>query len=661
MAARKTTILIIGLITGLLHCIVFSAVSKGIQYELITNINLSRSGTVAPYCGMGCWYTSGNRLNLVATPYNGYVFDVWSGDCAGDSPSVTVSMTASKSCTANFVACADQPVKRVGSGFSAISSAYGGAADGDIISILATNLYGDLLFDQPVSVTLEGGYNCGYGANASMSLIQGSVVIAKGTVTMENLMIISLPAAPPIPELPPESVFDYVRIVQGTSGNQTELGTEGKDLIAEYGGTGPVSQFITGSGADDWLLQVGSMGTTAQNILCGTGNDTIYQYGVGGETTQDADGGLGGDIIFQVGGPGSNTMSAAGNDDIDYIEQYGGPGPNIISTNGGAGDDDILMVGGPSDDTFNYDLSTGNDISRIYGNGGHDSLTINAGSLSFMLYDAESGEVLYSAGSGGTTITLFAVEHVHVLGPEGTVVYTHTVPPAPPSVPSLPPSSGFDYVKIIQGTSGDQLELGSEGKDLIAEYGGTGTVNQYMSGADNNDWLLQVGSSDTTSQRIRGGTGNDTMYQYCGGGETIQSIEGGLGADIIIQVGGSGTNTVSATGSEDNDHIEQYGGPDPNTMDGDGGAGDDDIVMVGGPSDDVFTYTVSAGNDVARIYGKGGHDNLTINAGDKSFTLYEGDSGGVLFAVGTGGSTITVFGVGYITVKGSDGSIIYEH
>jgi hypothetical protein len=112
-------------------------------------------------------------------------------------------MTAPKGCTADFTACADLPVRIMAEGFLTVQGAYRAAGENDVIRILAADLQEELLLDRSISVTLKGGHACGYGSNPSMSLIRGPVVITQGTVTVENLLIISAAAAPSPPGTPP--------------------------------------------------------------------------------------------------------------------------------------------------------------------------------------------------------------------------------------------------------------------------------------------------------------------------------------------------------------------------------------------------------------------------------------------------------------------------
>jgi uncharacterized repeat protein (TIGR02543 family) len=410
---------------GILFGLLLSPV-HGSQYTLATNVSDPRGGMLMPPCLMGCWYVSGDTANVLAVTFNGYVFDSWSGDCIGSNPSMSVNVTGPMTCTASFSACGDPPVKINSAGYSSLGNAYISANDNDIIEILARDFYESLVLDRSVKVILKGGYGCGYGANPSMSLMNGPLIISKGTVTVENLMIVNAPGPPAIPQLPPSSKFDYVKVddARGQAGDATQIepGTTGNDLIAEYGGTGKANQFVQGDNGADWILQVGGLGETEQGAQGWDGDDIIYQFGIG-TTNLAATGGNDDDVIVQVGGTGVNELYAGGYAGNDHIEQYGGSGPNSIEADPGTGDDNVLMVGGPCNDFLTYEVGAGNDIARIYGGGGDDSLTINKLGQSFTLYDG-NGTVLFSIGTGGTDITVIDVQHIKVIGDDGhTVIF----------------------------------------------------------------------------------------------------------------------------------------------------------------------------------------------------------------------------------------------
>jgi Ca2+-binding RTX toxin-like protein len=128
----------------------------------------------------------------------------------------------------------------------------------------------------------------------------------------------------------------FAATINGTSGNDTLIGTTGPDLINAYGGDDTVyglagNDNINGGDGNDTLYGDGSCpkgATTAlycstaetssdgnDNIDGGAGNDTIY--GGGGMDNITADGGA--DVI--VGGSGADTISGGtGNDTIYGVD-----------------------------------------------------------------------------------------------------------------------------------------------------------------------------------------------------------------------------------------------------------------------------------------------------------------------------------------------------
>ncbi len=76
-------------------------------FTLTTNISLAGAGSVVadtdPDCNGGTQYTEGTTVQLTATPNTGYLFSSWSGDVSESTNSVSITMTANTSVTANFV------------------------------------------------------------------------------------------------------------------------------------------------------------------------------------------------------------------------------------------------------------------------------------------------------------------------------------------------------------------------------------------------------------------------------------------------------------------------------------------------------------------------------------------------------------------------------
>ena len=83
------------------------------SYNLNVSVNTTGSGTggtiaSAPAginCGSNCTaaYTHGTSVTLTATANSGYRFTGWSGECSDTSPTCTITMTAAKNVTANFI------------------------------------------------------------------------------------------------------------------------------------------------------------------------------------------------------------------------------------------------------------------------------------------------------------------------------------------------------------------------------------------------------------------------------------------------------------------------------------------------------------------------------------------------------------------------------
>ncbi len=68
-----------------------------VYYKLTTTIN--GEGSVSPSEGS---YEEGTSVTLTATPDSGYIFSSWSGDTSSTSETITITMDADKSITANF-------------------------------------------------------------------------------------------------------------------------------------------------------------------------------------------------------------------------------------------------------------------------------------------------------------------------------------------------------------------------------------------------------------------------------------------------------------------------------------------------------------------------------------------------------------------------------
>jgi PKD repeat protein len=69
------------------------------QYTLSTSVSPSNGGTITPASGI---YDGGSEVTLAAIPESGWSFVEWSGDAAGTTNPLTITMDSDKSITARF-------------------------------------------------------------------------------------------------------------------------------------------------------------------------------------------------------------------------------------------------------------------------------------------------------------------------------------------------------------------------------------------------------------------------------------------------------------------------------------------------------------------------------------------------------------------------------
>jgi len=76
-------------------------VTPGTTYVLTISVNPSGAGTTNPSVGVYN-YAAGSQVTITAIAASGYVFNGWSGDASGTSPTTTVTMSSNKNVIANF-------------------------------------------------------------------------------------------------------------------------------------------------------------------------------------------------------------------------------------------------------------------------------------------------------------------------------------------------------------------------------------------------------------------------------------------------------------------------------------------------------------------------------------------------------------------------------
>jgi len=157
------------------------------QYSLTTSVNPLGAGTVTP-SGTN-WYNSGQSVSISATANSGYSFSDWSG-CDNPSGNIcNLTMNTNKNLTANFTSCPNLPVRRAGGSYYWLQDTYNAAVDGDTIQSQAVLFNENPDFNRNISVTISGGYDCSYSKNDQESVVNGTITIRNGTVTLENIKI----------------------------------------------------------------------------------------------------------------------------------------------------------------------------------------------------------------------------------------------------------------------------------------------------------------------------------------------------------------------------------------------------------------------------------------------------------------------------------------
>ena len=110
-------------------------------------------------------------------------------------------------------------------------------------------------------------------------------------------------------------------------------------------------------------------------------------------------------------------------------------------------------------------MTAGNDTVTINGGSGYDTLTINKNRQNFTLKDY-AGNVLFTTGSGGSTITVSNVEHITVIGDDGsTSIFTLSYPELSVNEGTL--GSAIILTGLGFGTKKGKVLIGSAATKII--------------------------------------------------------------------------------------------------------------------------------------------------------------------------------------------------
>ena len=472
----------------------------------------------------------------------------------------------------------------------------------------------------------------------------------------------------------------------GGRGNDTINGGSGADeLIGNFG-----DDTLNG-GADDDLL-VGDYGN--DTLRGGSGNDRLdeqtaldfgvngfifipphrldevnYLYGEGDDDElfgspgiDTLEGGSGIDHLF--GGLGDDTLR--GDQGNDFLQ--GGEGNDLLE---GGSDDDYLvgesgidrLWGGSGDDTLlgdneNDDLvDDGNQGDYLYGEGGYDLLYggvggdwLEGGFQADMLKGGPGNDTLFGLTESLSNTHYTLNGNDRLFGDEDNdTLHAGT---GGPQSPNWPDATDPFLMPILDGGSGNDNLIGSDGPELLSGGDGDDTI-QGMDGDD----ILRAGQG---AGSLEGGDGDDTIY----GSDLVDendnfvigaTIDGGAGDDIIVGglaidhiQGGPGNDRIAGVLS--NDVID--GGDGDDLIYGDDGL---DTIQGSGGNDEIHggidRDTIRGGDGEDHIFGDDGDDEIFGDAENDSLS---GGSGNDQIFGGAGDDTIDGE-LGDDTIEGNDG------
>jgi Ca2+-binding RTX toxin-like protein len=276
-------------------------------------------------------------------------------------------------------------------------------------------------------------------------------------------------------------------VINGTSGNDSLVGSAADDVIDGLGG----NDTVLGLGASDTLKG-------------GEGDDSLY----GGDGGDDLHGGAGNDLLDG----GTNPVDQP---DVAFYTSAAGPitanlGTGLVT---GEGTDTLVgieaVLGSAFNDTFIG--SAGDDA--FGGMAGNDSISGGAG------FDT----VYYGDATGAVTVNL-SLASAQATGADGT-----------DTLSGIEAVIGSAFNDTLAGNAGDNHLSGRGGNDSLT--GGDG--NDSLDGGDGNDSLF----GDVGNDSLLGGAGNDFLV----GGSGNDTLVGGAILDRINYTDLNSTSYLSAT------------------------------------------------------------------------------------------------------------------
>ena len=132
-------------------------------------------------------YMDNSHVTLYATPDSNSLFGGWSAPCTVSGNRCDVTLSSDLTVSPTFIA--SPPARVAGTGYSQISSAYAGAADGATIQARELTFAAPLVLNRPIAVKIEGGYDAGFSTSQGFSTLEGGLRISSGTVKVEKVLV----------------------------------------------------------------------------------------------------------------------------------------------------------------------------------------------------------------------------------------------------------------------------------------------------------------------------------------------------------------------------------------------------------------------------------------------------------------------------------------
>ncbi len=119
--------------------------------------------------GSNGYYPPGTVVTLTATPAAGQAFTGWSGDCAGSTNPLKVTVDKAKTCVANFSGLVPLVTASTGSGAVAVGPSAGPYVPGTLVTLTATPAAGWIFSNwtgscsgtaNPITITMDAAKSC---------------------------------------------------------------------------------------------------------------------------------------------------------------------------------------------------------------------------------------------------------------------------------------------------------------------------------------------------------------------------------------------------------------------------------------------------------------------------------------------------------------------